>query len=134
MIHTSGIPLVLKTSKNAKHVTTALKIWISVKKSDAKDNAEAALGLVQVAVDDSDIKRPGLETADHASAVLNSIASLSKSLGTVVGVIVDKMGDLAEVCSISLLPCTDTLMVSVILYSFILMLILHGKLVRPYMM
>ncbi|KAK7685640.1 hypothetical protein QCA50_010984 [Cerrena zonata] len=91
-----GIPLVLKTPKNAKHVTTTLTIWISVKKSDAKDNAEAALGLVQVAVDDSDIKRPGLETADHASAVLNSIASLSKSLGTVVGVIVDKMGDLAE--------------------------------------
>ncbi|KAK7685647.1 hypothetical protein QCA50_010991 [Cerrena zonata] len=88
-----GIPLILQTSKQ---FSSPLKIWLSAKESNVKGNAEAALGLAQVAVDVSDIRSQEPEIVDHTSAVLNNLSSLSKNLGTVAGVIADKMGDLAE--------------------------------------
>ena len=67
-------------------------IWLSAKKSGTAGKAEASVELVQRALEGN-----GTESTSPALILLGNISSLSKILGVLVDVIVDKMDDLAKV-------------------------------------
>ncbi|KAK7686162.1 hypothetical protein QCA50_010382 [Cerrena zonata] len=109
------VPLLLGKRKDRKQTQSPLTIHISAKEADAanendaaKDtdvakessitqesnavkNAKAALDLAQKA-----IGKQASDVMDSVSTVVGNLQSLSTKLGSVTSVIMDKMGDLAE--------------------------------------
>ena len=89
--HFIGVLWDLKSPKSDR--STTIRIWLSVRQTDASENAGVAMDLASNDIEDGDL---GSNQLDTVTALLDNVSWLSDSLSA-MSLFTDKVQNLAEV-------------------------------------